>query len=324
MQDSDVNALFFPLYSTIQNLVEMKERPLLAHYTSLEVLEKVLRSNELWFSNPLLMNDMQEVRFGMIEGRKAFEELFLDPKTVMACGSKERAASVHRWFHHYFNSFDINHLFDVYVFCLSEHNPEKDVDGRLSMWRGYGGAGKGAALVFKPDLFTLNPGSPLLFAKVRYGSDQDRLADIKHVFTSCIETIQRHNIPDEKINIASFQMFELMLLSSLVSKHHGFSEEEEWRVIYLPHRDPGGLFQEFRSYVVGKNGIEPKLRVKIEPLPIEPKATWTFDDVLDRIILGPSVSSSLTTKSALRMFDTLNRPALKTKLHPSSIPLRPS
>jgi hypothetical protein len=323
MQDSDVSALLSPLYSSIHNLVLVKERPLLAHYTSLEVLEKVIRSNELWFSNPLFMNDMQEVRFGMIEGRRIFEELFFDPKTVAACGSNERAIIVQDTFHRHFNDFDMNHLFDVYVFCLSEHDPNNK-DGRLSMWRGYGGAGRGVALVFKSDLFTLNVGSPLLFAKVRYGSDEERRADIRNAFTSCIDTIQKHNIPDENLHQVSFHMFELMMLLSLVSKHLGFFEEQEWRVIYLPNRDTNGLLRDSFSYVVGRNGIEPKLRFKIEPLRTEPDVTWTFKDILDQIILGPSISSPLATRSVLRMFDTLKRPELKAKLRPSGIPLRPS
>ena len=75
MQDSEIDALFSHLYITIQNLVLSDERPLLAHYTSLNVLEKIIQNGELWFSNPLFMNDMQEVRFGMLEGRKAFDEL---------------------------------------------------------------------------------------------------------------------------------------------------------------------------------------------------------------------------------------------------------
>jgi hypothetical protein len=42
---------------------------LLAHYTSIDVIEKILRSEEIWFSNPLFMNDLDEMRFGMLEGR---------------------------------------------------------------------------------------------------------------------------------------------------------------------------------------------------------------------------------------------------------------
>jgi hypothetical protein len=36
------------------------KRSLLAHYTSIPVLEAILRNNEIWLSNPLFMNDMEE------------------------------------------------------------------------------------------------------------------------------------------------------------------------------------------------------------------------------------------------------------------------
>jgi hypothetical protein len=38
-----------------------QKRLLVAHYTTLEVLEKILGTNEIWFSNPLFMNDLEEV-----------------------------------------------------------------------------------------------------------------------------------------------------------------------------------------------------------------------------------------------------------------------
>jgi hypothetical protein len=49
-------------------------------------------------------------------------------------------------FTHFYNQFASSYVLDTYVLCLSEHNPA-DVDGVLSMWRGYGGNGDGAAIV---------------------------------------------------------------------------------------------------------------------------------------------------------------------------------
>src|SRR5687768_9747708 len=48
------------------------KRPLLAHYTSIQTLERIMANDEVWFSNPLYMNDMEELRFGMQEGLAAF------------------------------------------------------------------------------------------------------------------------------------------------------------------------------------------------------------------------------------------------------------
>ncbi|MSO71064.1 MAG: hypothetical protein EXQ88_03500 [Alphaproteobacteria bacterium] len=49
------------------------KKPLLAHYTSLDVLENILKSNEIWFSNPLFMNDSEEVKFGIMNGARVFK-----------------------------------------------------------------------------------------------------------------------------------------------------------------------------------------------------------------------------------------------------------
>ena len=47
-------------------------RPLLSHYTSISTLECVMKNDEVWLGNPLLMNDVQELRFGIIEAAGAF------------------------------------------------------------------------------------------------------------------------------------------------------------------------------------------------------------------------------------------------------------
>lgn len=61
-----MQSFFEKYYSKFVNLAEISnaERPLrLAHYTSLEVLEKIIQTEEIWFSNPLFMNDYEEVQF---------------------------------------------------------------------------------------------------------------------------------------------------------------------------------------------------------------------------------------------------------------------
>src|ERR1700741_3574979 len=46
------------------------KKPLLAHYTTIQTLEKILASNEVWFSNPLFMNDFEEVRFAVLQANE--------------------------------------------------------------------------------------------------------------------------------------------------------------------------------------------------------------------------------------------------------------
>jgi hypothetical protein len=324
MTDDEIVALFISQFADFINLATLTERPLLAHYTSLDVLEKIVKHDEVWFSNPLFMNDLQEMRFGMLEGLNVFQRYSSDPSFIAASGSAERARILSHYFNYYFSQFDINHVLDVYVFCLSQHEPA-NTDGLLSMWRGYGGQGDGAALIFNTDFISFNPNSPLLIAKVNYASESDRLAWISNQFQTCMKVLAAHalNIPDEKLYIVAHQMFELMKLYSLTSKHPGFSEEREWRIIYLPDRDKNKIMADRFGYIVGKNGIQPKLKFKIQPLPIDPGATWTFENILNQIILGPSLSSQLACKAVCRMLELNNKPQFKTKVSVSSIPLRP-
>jgi hypothetical protein len=94
---------------------------------------------EVWFSNPLFMNDIEEVRFGLNTGANLF---MTSTEIESACGTKERFDRLKTTFNHYYEVFANDHVINTYVFCLSEHAKD-DLDGLLSMWRGYGGNGNG-------------------------------------------------------------------------------------------------------------------------------------------------------------------------------------
>lgn len=63
-------------YASLYSAVETKESPnqplLLAHYTSVQVVEQILTKGEVWFSNPLYMNDLDELRAGVFLGTEIF------------------------------------------------------------------------------------------------------------------------------------------------------------------------------------------------------------------------------------------------------------
>jgi hypothetical protein len=88
MDEVQIFKMFEPLFA---DLLEgdpfPADRPLLAHYTSIQALEAMQRSNEIWFSNPLFMNDMEEVRFGINAGANLF---LTSTEVESACGNKER------------------------------------------------------------------------------------------------------------------------------------------------------------------------------------------------------------------------------------------
>jgi Protein of unknown function (DUF2971) len=327
MTPEELTSRIAPLYSSFINLAVLSdnERPLhLAHYTSLDVLEKIMQTNEIWFSNPLFMNDHQEMRFVLFEALKVIAELQNDKDALSLAGGVQNFTKISSAFHNAFQNFDINHALDVYVFCLSKYDPENQRDGLLSMWRGYGANGEGAALVFNTGFVTLVPESPLLIVEVQYANDSERRAWLHKTFHQLLSVIASHHITEQNLMAIGFNLFQLALVFSLTSKHPGFREEQEWRVIYLPDRDPFGLMKDRRSYLRRNNRLEPKLRFPIEPLKIEPRQTWTFDSIVERVVLGPTHSSFAGAMLARRMFTALGKPGFASKVWVSEIPYRPT
>jgi hypothetical protein len=163
-------------YASLYSAVETRESPdqplLLAHYTSVQVVEQILTKDEVWLSNPLYMNDLEELRAGVFLGIELFPAF-----AQQAGGTPERAASLIQNYNHYFARLSTETAIDTYVFCLSEH-PQGDTDGRLSMWREYGSKGNGAALVFNTQKINYFPYSPLIIAKVAYAHAQSSLTSL--------------------------------------------------------------------------------------------------------------------------------------------------
>jgi hypothetical protein len=319
-QVQKTNDQFGSLFARFQDLGGwVQDPPLLAHYTSTAVLEKILIAEEVWFSNPLYMNDWEEMRFGFHEGaRLVFDQRFLRD----AGETEERAKVLERALGHYFSKFENEGSFDTYVFCLSEHGRD-DYDGLLSMWRGYGSHGNGAALVFDVGKIAATPGSPLTLTRVTYASTEKRLDDLKSTRDDWVALLRTRHVPEDLLYIPAFALFTAILTHTLTTKHQGFAEEREWRVIYIAENDSANLLRHFLSYQVARQGIEPKFKFPIKPIPSVSGPDLSLDTLLERIVLGPSLSSPLARKSVERMLDSVGKPQFKGRLHASRIPLRP-
>jgi hypothetical protein len=284
------------------------------------VVESILANEEVWFSNPLFMNDLQEMRFGLNLGARLFSDAEL---LKQAGGTDLRVSILQHAFGHYFQQFESQAVFDTYVFCLSEHEAS-NVDGLLSMWRSYGQHGSGAALVFDTTKLTMVPTSPLLVAKVSYGSDEDRTQQLQALLNQWAEICARIDLPDGSLHVAASCAFMAVKAFALTTKHRGFSEEAEWRIVYYPERDTTGALKQFFGYCIGSQGIEPKLKYPIGFIQNVSAPDLVLDRLLHKIILGPSLSSPLAKRGFQRMLESIKKPNYIERLHTSGIPLRPS
>lgn len=322
MNDEEISTVFAALWGDIdpENTYPTK-RPLLAHYTSIATLENIMRSEEIWLSNPLYMNDLQELRFGIREGADAFRH---HKGIAEACGDINRYKSLSDEFEFCFNQYCNEHAIDTYVFCAAEHDQD-DSDGLLSMWRAYGGNASGVALLFDTAQFNYVQGlTPLIISRVTYATEEARHAWIARTMTQFAELLTKSECPTDKMHIAAYQLFERIKMFALFTKHCGFAEEREWRAVYLKERDRENKLEDMIHYAVGPRGIEPKLKLKIQPIDGIATAELTLEKIITQIILGPTVSNALAQASVRKMLTKLGKHKLAERITASTTPFRPS
>lgn len=301
-------------------------RPLLAHYTSLENLEKILDSEQIWLSNPLLMNDLEEVRFGVLNGM----EIIRSSKELHeALGTDSRRSAFFDAIEEAFDEYGNEDVIDLYVICFSIHKKDNN-DGILSMWRGYGNQGKGAALVFDTSKLPVPDESPLTLGGVWYATKEERKEKITQKINALSEFIAANHFPDGYLHDTARELFKRLCIFSVFSKHLGFKEEEEWRLVYLKDRDQIDgdsklvFFDKYFSYFNGPSGVQPKLKLPIGEFLQSIGAAVTFSDLIDSIIIGPTAASPLAKRSVERMLKDIGKPSLAEKVRSSEIPFRGS
>lgn len=320
MNSSAVEKIQAELWSDISEMhSDGTLRPCLAHYTSVSTLEKIIANQEIWLSNPLFMNDREELRFGMTEGAFTFN----NSQALKSSCSATSYQKLVGFFNHFFDEFAVTNAFDTYVACFSECHAD-DVDGRLSMWRGYGADGGGAAIVIDTSRFVPLDNSPLQVGKVAYRTTADRRQWITTTINKLAQSLSQAatSLSDAELRLIAFHWIERLKVFSLLTKHVGFSEEKEWRIFYLREHDKTDLLAEMMTYAVTSNGAEPKLKLKIQPVPGVIGDDVSIPKLLHRIILGPSISTSLAAASVRRILEKNGMAQLASTVTPSSIPYR--
>jgi hypothetical protein len=317
MQDNDVleAALRDALWADMQPQPAPGEVPLLAHYTSIQTLERIAQTGEIWFSNPLYMNDVDELRYGITLG---LHTLRSHAGLRQACPPPHYNALLDA-FDALYTDFNNDSAFDVYVFSCSEHDGAIGDDGLLSMWRGYGGDGNGVGIVFDMSRLLSVRQSPLLVRRVQYLSYEQSNGWMQARLQQFAAALARIQAPVEAMKQAAAALFERIKLFALFTKHRGFHEEREWRLVYLREQDQRGMLTQQLHYAIGVRGIEPRLR--FTPDVLVQGATPLLREMVQRIILGPVLATPLALRSVVRMLE-IYQPAWAGRVTRSSTPYR--
>ena len=255
-----------------------------SYYTSAGTGIKIIENGAVWLRNARLMNDYSEVHHGQsclynswahsAAGRKLrgiLTHLDIDAEAELAASFDQDQRSRQN---------------QTFILSVSEHGSE-DVDenvyGRLSMWRAYGGK-TNIAFVFKPDPFLCDSGALEAYTSpVFYGNP----SQFNLVFESFVEGLSDQFTLLKKIGWRTLSPWfhEAFRSAVLSTKHPGFKEEREWRVLYSPHR---ALKDRLHPAIVEIDGTPQRIfKLPLKSYPDEGLVGMEPTELLDRVIIGP-------------------------------------
>lgn len=309
--------------STIWKRLLDEERgpiPHIAHYTSMESAEKILSGGELWLSNPRNMNDWDELWLGVELLRSMARNQF---DLNLGGGSATKDAVLGNFLgaiETCLRGFEEHGAPDTYVFCFSEHDPENG-DGVLSMWRGYGNGGSGVAIVFDGSQIPEVKDHPLVFLPVTYESTAVREKAILDLLVASTKLAMQWSAPEEIFRIGR-NLVDRVIVATLFSKHEGFRDEREWRLVYRPEWDEGAAFEKFFGYCHSHGVMDPKLKLPIGGIPGIQSGLLTMDRLVSKIIVGPVAAKDLVLHAFKRMLKSKDLDAMSARTVSSRIPFR--
>lgn len=115
-------------------------------------------------------------------------------------------------------------------------------------------------------------------------------------------------------------MFWVLFFGALASKHPGFREEQEWRILYSPKLLPSRIVNKSIEIVRG----QPLQVYKIpffnrEDLGVD----WIeLNQILDRVIIGPTENSHAVREAFIELLHEAEVVEPELKVVVSNIPLR--
>ncbi|MFA9176199.1 DUF2971 domain-containing protein [Klebsiella variicola] len=283
----------------------------LYHYTSLEGLYGILRSNSMWATHLSYLNDINEFLHGFECIREAIPIL-------------EGNGKIHQTWFSAFTDYmlkiqDISEL-DYYITCFCMH------DDLLSQWRGYSKSKQGVCLEFD-ELSIQCFFASREFEKIK--SDDGNYYDHARFKFSCKKveyigqkdgvhaaTYLEKNICEQLLIIDDFKDNERARNGVIrnILNHHipilkniAFKEEGEYRMIAYELRDPDEVhYRHNDKYFI------PYMRLR--------HSDETKNIPIKKITIGPSSNAELTRKSILSLLRSIGRPDIQVTL--SKIPYR--
>jgi hypothetical protein len=287
------------------------------HYTSADNALKIIRTKRLWMRNTTCMADYREVQHGYDMLLSFFSDPVKREAFTAALDLSHPSAAMEamglfdQWWQHI--------RFNTYVSSISEHEDDEDLNGRLSMWRAFGGTLPKVAVVFRIPWYSAGADQlNLIFSPVAYMKEQQVHAAIKLIIENIkaavdfLRTLERQTVVG--------YVFATLLGGVTCVKHEGFHEEREWRAIYTPKRAQSPLMIPSTEVIGGVPQIVYQLPLDSSVSPA--LAELDLSRMFDRLIVGPTLYPWAMYEAFVDALAKAGVPDPGDRVHISGIPLR--
>ena len=196
----------------------------LLHYTSINNVENIISSKQIWMTESRFCNDRSEL--------EEAKELFVHKvRNFMGTAPKNWKPVLKRVADRVDKTIS-----DVFLFCLSEPTEMAVPADNLIQWRAYASDGNGVAIAFEPDCLinSLNAsnsiyGSAPLLGKVVYNK-KIKIEAIEHILNEAIGKTPPPSSDQECNAVAQLLLYNFRSLIPFFKNEH-FESENEWRII---------------------------------------------------------------------------------------------
>ena len=300
----------------IAKAIESKTR--FVHYTNADTAMKLIKNKEVWLRKSTNMNDSMEVEHGF----NCLAASYRKHKSTFAPTFEALYPGICIRIEKYFEDWLPTYRTGTFIACVSEHDNNENQMGRLSMWRAYGG-NAGVAIVMNGEVFHRPVSSDALKG---YTSPVDYLDmnGFDFEFVKLISAISSNidllsSIGEEAFFYSVTHAFRY---ATICTKHPGFLEEREWRVIYSPAIEKSDIILETIESIAG-------VPQKVCKLPLANKPELglyglELPQLIDRIIIGPCHYPDEICEAFVHLLQDAGIENADSKVVVSDIPLRQS
>lgn len=261
----------------------------LIHYTSAAAAISIIRNKTVWMRTVRCMNDFMEVEHGFQLLQRSFSPPIDSEmeKGLRAVGTAldevfpGLAEEGVKWFDGWL--FQLRNK--TYMTCLSEHDANEKDYGRLSMWRSYTANQVGVGLVMNPmPLYSLSDTFGAFSSPVYYFSD-DHLRDLFLEIAANIAENREFLQSQDRDDIKGYFCM-LLRAVAMCTKHPGFVEEKEWRIMHTEQLDKRGALELDVECIAGIP--QPIYKIPLEDHEPSGMTGISIPDLVEHVLIGPT------------------------------------